>query len=503
MADTDKERQKSYASIQRNSERILHLINQLTDIQKIDRNQMMMKFSKTDIIKFIKDLCLVFQEQAKNKQIDLAFHHQEENLKVWIDPDNFDKVILNILSNALKFTPKKGNINIEIRAGADLNDGSDLQEYCQIKVTDSGIGIKKSEKNKVFERFYQTPESRLIFKGGTGIGLHLTKSIVELHHGDIWVDENPDGAGAAFIIKIPMGNKHLRAEEIQEEDSFDQNTNLLQEFDFVGESADKVKKNSKKKYKILIVDDNQEILDYTTNELAQEYQITTCLNGKEALQFALNNQPDLIVSDVVMPEMDGVTLCRKIKQNVNVNHIPIILLTAKSSEEDKLEGLGIGADAYLTKPFHVEILKRTIQNLIRNRELLRNNYGGNQQQNSRVKQVELKPPDQVLLSKVLDVIGQNIDNSKLNVEMLSHEIGISRVHLHRKLKELTNQSAGDFIRNIRLQQAAALLRGDKPMNVSEIAYAVGFTNVAHFSNAFKKFYGTPPSSYYEYNQVKS
>ncbi|MEZ5070118.1 MAG: response regulator [Bacteroidales bacterium] len=247
---------------------------------------------------------------------------------------------------------------------------------------------------------------------------------------------------------------------------------------------------TKKTSRILLVDDDPELLAYTAGELSSSHQVTALANGREALTHALNHQPDLIVSDVVMPEMDGVTLCKMIKRNVNVNHIPVILLTAMSGEEDKLTGLGVGADAYMTKPFDIEILKKTIENLIQNRILLRNNYAGYQQDEHGIRKVELQPPDEILLHRVMDVIGQNIDNPGFTVEKLSQEIGISRVHLHRKLKELTNQSASDYIRNIRLHQAATLLCRDKSMNVSEVAYAVGFTSVGHFSNAFKKFWNS-------------
>ncbi|WP_044239878.1 hybrid sensor histidine kinase/response regulator transcription factor [Flexithrix dorotheae] len=494
--DVDEERQKSYKSIFRNSERILHLINQLMDIQKIDKNQMLLKFKEIEMVEYLQDLCLVFEEQAKSKHINLAFQTKKSHLNVWIDPDNFDKAILNILSNALKFTPVKGNISIKISTEKDQTSANFFKDYVLIVVSDNGIGIKEAEKEKIFDCFYQTPESRIMTQGGTGVGLHLTRSIVQLHHGEIWVEDNPEGIGCRFIIKLPLGNKHLHNDEIFDNKSFSNSKEyILQPSDFIIDSIDNVNKKSKKKDKILLVDDNQEILDYLSGELTHEYQISTCSNGNEALKYTLKNQPDLIVSDIVMPDMDGVALCQKIKQNVNVNHIPIILLTAKSGEEDKLKGLGIGADAYLTKPFIIEILKKTIQNIIRNRKLLRNNYSGNQHQNDKVKKVELKPPDEILLTRVLDIIGENIDNPNLNVEMLSHEIGISRVHLYRKLKELTNQSTSDFIRNIRLHQAATLLHSDKPMNVSEVAYAVGFTTVSHFSNAFKKFYGIPPSSF--------
>jgi YesN/AraC family two-component response regulator len=236
--------------------------------------------------------------------------------------------------------------------------------------------------------------------------------------------------------------------------------------------------------------------------MGTDYHMAKCADGREALSFILKHTPDLVISDIVMPEMDGITLCRKVKQNVNINHIPVVLLTAKKEEQYNLEGLGIGADAYIVKPFNIELVRKTVQNIIRNREMLRNNYAGNQQQNDKIRDISIKSPDEKLLGKIMGTINENIPNPALNVEMLAHEIGISRVHLHRKLKELTNQSTRDLIRNIRLQQAGKLL-AEKHLNISEVAFAVGFTNVAHFSNAFKEFYGVSPTVYMERENLVS
>jgi YesN/AraC family two-component response regulator len=228
--------------------------------------------------------------------------------------------------------------------------------------------------------------------------------------------------------------------------------------------------------------------------MGSDYHMAKCADGKEALTYILNHPPDLVISDIIMPEMDGITLCRKVKQNVNINHIPVVLLTARKGEEYNYEGLAIGADAYIVKPFNIEIVRKTVQSIIRNREILRNNYTGNQLQHDKIRDIEIKSPDEKLLGKIMDTINGNISNQRLSVEMLAHEIGISRVHLHRKMKELTSQSTRDLIRNIRLQQAAKLL-AEKHLNISEVAFAVGFTNVAHFSTAFKEFYGVSPMAY--------
>ena len=238
-------------------------------------------------------------------------------------------------------------------------------------------------------------------------------------------------------------------------------------------------------------------MDYLVAELGNTYRIIQCKNGKEAFETIMSNAPDIVLSDIMMPEMDGMALLRKIKQNININHIPVVLLTAKNSESDNIAGLSSGADAYLTKPFSIDMVKITIDNLLRNREVLRNNFIGNQEQKLNKTVIQAETADEKLMRKVMNAINSNIGNPELNVEMIAAEVGISRVHLYRKLKELTNQSTRDFIRNTRLKQAEALLMSDKNYNVSEIALLVGFNNATYFSNAFKELYGMSPSRYVE------
>lgn len=486
--------QKTYLMMHRNSERILSLINQLMDIRKIDKGQMQLKFQETEIVGFIKDICTIFDEQIEAKKMGLQFQHEMEQFNVWIDPKNFDKIILNVLANAIKFTPEGGKVEINLSTGTDKSSPNSLQNYFEISISDTGSGIEEDNLEQVFECFFQTENSMSIHNGGTGIGLHLSRSIAQLHHGTIKAENNKNGQGCRFIIRLPLGNEHLSKEEIAQVLPILQKTESLAPPIVPEVEEDKVR--SKSKYRILVVDDDIEIRKYICQELATDYHMTSCSNGKEALSFILKETPDLIISDIMMPEMDGITLCRKIKQHVNINHVPIILLTAKSEEEDNLEGLGTGADAYIVKPFNLDILNKTIQNILKNREILRNNFAGNQQQEDKVQKVNIKSSDEKLMNKIMDTINENLSNPSFSVEMLAQEIGISRVHLHRKTKELTNQSTRDFIRNIRLQQAANLF-SSKNLNISEVAYAVGFTNLATFSSAFKEFYGETPSNYME------
>lgn len=500
-SDPDDERQKSYRMIQRNAERILNLINQLIDIRKIDKGIMTLTFQQMDLVSFIGDLYTYFEYHAKTKNIDFQFHTPLKVLDVWIDPKNFDKIILNVLTNAFRFTQENGKIDVSLNVIDVETDNEGLVQYGEIIVSDNGIGIDEAERERIFERYYQIRNSYNSTNISTGIGLHLTRSLVELHHGMIWVESN-EGGGSSFIIRIPMGKEHLNPEDIKENNErlviVPERTELVPE---PSSDGTKEKTKSKTKYRIMIVEDDEEIRKYICSVLASDYHMIECADGKEALASILKKAPDLVISDIMMAEMDGITLCRKIKQNIHINHIPVVLLTARSREEDYLDGLSTGADAYIVKPFNMDLLRKTIENLIRNRELLRNTYEGNQLREDKVKKVEMKSSDEKLMERIMKVINANLSNPELSVESIAEQVGISRVHLHRKLKELTNQTTRDFIRNIRLKQAADLL-ADKHLSISEVAEATGFTNLGHFSNAFKDLYGVPPSTYMSESKEK-
>lgn len=373
--DYDTERQQSYNIIYRNAERLLRLVNQLMDIRKIDKGQMQLKFQETDIVSFIQDLHYTFAYQANTKHIKLDFHSEVKELKAWIDPKNFDKVILNILSNAFKFTPENGNIQIRLCTGNDPNAAEKaLSRYFEISIEDDGIGINETELERIFDRFYQIRNSQNNSNIGTGIGLHLTRSLVELHHGSITVENNQGTPGCRFIVRLPLGKEHLKPEDIDNSAVKQDSVHITTALPTTPLIETPPKTHSKSKYRVLIVEDDDEIRRYICQELGRDFHMQECRNGKEAFTYILKKTPDLIISDIMMPEMDGMTLCSKVKQNINTNHIPVILLTAKSREEDNLEGLSIGADAYITKPFSIEILRQSTFNLIKSRERLRNNF---------------------------------------------------------------------------------------------------------------------------------
>lgn len=469
-----------------------------------------MKFRETDMVGFIDDVMLTFDYTAQKRKIRFTFEHPMPQLKVWLDLNNFDKILMNILSNAFKYIPEEGEITVSLSTGQDPTRRDALKEYVEITVTDNGIGLDKNKIERIFERFYQINNDVTKSNFGTGIGLHLSRSLVELHHGIILAENREDAPGSRFIIRIPLGSAHLRKDELEDVEAMTDKPRPIsikpqkpdfEEEDFEEEEDTEHKKPGKtaKRIRILIAEDEEEISSYLKEELEGEYRIVTCKNGKEAYETVLADTPDLVISDIMMPEMDGLPLCRKIKQNTNVNHVPVVLLTAKSKPEDTMEGMATGADAYIVKPFNTELLKSTIANLIANRRLLKSKFSGAQQQEDKVQKLSMKSSDEMLMDRIMKVINENISNPDLNVEMLATNVGLSRVHVHRKLKELTSLSAREFIKNIRLQQAAALLK-EKKLTISEVAYATGYTNLSHFSSSFKEVHGVSPKEYMQMHQ---
>ena len=496
--DDDPHRRGIYETMRRNAQRILSLINQMMDLRKIDKGQMQMRMCETDLIGFIKDIYEMFALQAKTKNMHFTYEHDIDALPVWIDRSNFDKVIVNILSNAFKFTPAGGEIRIRV-----THDDS----HAAISVYDDGEKIPEEAMEHIFERFYQQPGSANDRNVGTGIGLDLTRALVELHHGTIEVHNNADGHGCEFTVTIPLGNSHLNAEEMITSTQAAATSLIVNEEEEPSAPYSTLNPQPStakitRRQSLVVVEDDYEIREALLAELRGDYDVTGCVNGMEGLKQIITSPPDLVISDVMMPEMDGNTLCSKIKSNPTTNHIPVILLTAKNSDEDQLTGLETGADAYIVKPFNMDILRRTIINLLHRHDLLRLKYGRNDQLEERVNEVQMKSPDDKLLERVMDVINRNIGNAELSVDRIASEVGISRVHLHRKMKELTGQTPHDFIRNIRLKQAAHLL-ANHGMNVTEVMYACGFNNSASFSTIFKRFYGLSPRDYMREHYAKA
>ena len=465
-------------TIEHNATRILNLVNQILDVRKIDKQQMHLHCQKTDLVNFIKGVCKMFEYNAEERNIKFGFKHEGfDRLEAWVDPGQFDKVVTNLLSNAFKYSFDGGTIDVVL---------SHDDQHAVLKVVDTGVGLDNDGQKHIFERFYQGGNSRRMHIDGTGIGLNLCKMIVDMHHGTIEAANRTDERGSVFTVSLPLGNEHLAPEEIDTTPELPEPTE--------GTASAETKKGGK--YRVLIVDDDLEIGRYISTELGRFYKFGTCTNGKEGLRELLTNEYDLVISDVMMPEMDGFTMLRMIKTNINISHIPVIMLTSKADVANRLEGLERGADAFLAKPFDLEELRMNIENLIHNRQRLKGKFSGAQLQAELVEQPEVKGNDELLMERIMKVVNKNLSNSDFNVDMLTQEVGISRAQLHRKMKELTGISTSEFIRNIRLEQAARLLKEQK-INVTQVAYTVGFSNLAHFSTIFRKHFGVAPSEYAE------
>ncbi len=478
---TDAESKQDIDTIDRNAQRLLLLVNQILDERKIDKDQMHLHCQKTDLKEFLRGIMSLYNFNAQERSITLSLKEDESlkeegNLLVWIDRINFDKVISNLLSNAMKYTSDGGEITLIIGKN---------KESAIIKVEDTGIGLKEEKTDRLFERFYQGNNNSDIHIEGTGIGLNLCRALVKMHGGTIRAYNRTDGIkGSCFEVNIPLGKEHLRPEEILQEDSTK-----------TAESTGK-RTQANRNFNILIVDDDAEIAHYIKTELSDWYRFDHARNGKEGLKMLLTGKYDLVISDVMMPEMDGVTMLKKIKGNSNVSDIPVILLTSKSEVENRLEGLRKGADAFLAKPFNMEELHILIDNLVDNVRRIRGKYSGAQGQKAKIEQIQVKGNNDALMERVMKYMNEHLADPDLNVEKLTEDVGISRAQLHRKLKEIAGVSAGEFIRNLRLEQAARLIE-EGQINITQVAYSVGFNNQTHFSTVFKKHYGMSPSEYAE------
>lgn len=509
-SNTDEESKEMHNLMYRNSMRILQTINQLLDIRKLDNGQLKLHFNEHDLLSIIKSTMLSFKNVATVRQISFLLETSEsEKLNVWIDNIHFDKIIYNILSNAFKFTTASGKILIRITCKPNNNELKEnaISEYVEIRIFNTGAPIEEKDLKRIFERFYQG--NRASETAGSGIGLHLTHELVLLHHGKIEA-HNVANEGVEFIVKIPLGNEHLSEEELTPKRS-EQDVNeiveskyeISSEKDFVDSIStleDNQEGEQKNKYTIMVVDDDEEFCNYIKKELT-DYTIITCNSGNKAWKQLLSAHPDVVVTDYMMPDGDGFELCQKIKSNPETDSIPVIILTSEDSENVEMKSVQLNADRFLTKPFNVLILKGAIGQAIRVREKIRNKMHRTEMGYS-YETVVIDSADNKLVKKVIDYIKENIEDSEMSVEVLSKEVGLSRVHLNRKLKEILGISPSSLIKSIRLKQAAFLLVNNK-VNISEVAYKVGFSSHSYFSYNFHEFFGMSPKEfiiYYAENQ---
>lgn len=484
---TDTEQKKQFQMIHRNARRLLNLVNQLLDLRRMEVQEVKINPAEGDIISFIKDTAGSFSDLSEKNSIDFVIRSGVGAVDTIFDKDKLEKIIFNLLSNAFKFTPEHGKVAVDLNLVEKEN-----AKWIEIKVTDTGIGIPAEKHEKIFERFFQHDLPKSMVNQGSGIGLSITSEFVKAHNGIITVESEPN-KGSCFTVLIPV-KEFSAKEEKGETKAFPQTTSaeneVLNASTLVAE--DDVAEVKTTLPTLLLIEDNEDFRFYLKDNLKDYYNILEARNGKEGFERAQHHLPDLIVSDVMMPEMDGIEFCRKIKNEKTLSHIPVILLTARTAEEQRLEGFEVGADDYITKPFNFEILQSRIKNLINQRALFHKDF--RKQIAIKASDIKITSLDEKLIQNAIKLVEDNISDADFSVENLSHELGMSRVHLYKKLLSLTGKAPLEFIRTIRIQRAAQLLEKSQ-LTVAEVAYKVGFNNPKYFTKYFKEEFNVLPSAY--------
>lgn len=477
--------------IYKNAWYMRNLISELLDFRKQEQGYLKLKVEEQNLVTFTRQIYMCFYEYAQKKEITYRFDNVEETISVWFDSKQLQKVIFNLLSNAFKYTPNKGSIRVEVRM---------LASQAIVSVCDTGVGIPEEHISKIFERFYQTDNSSS-FTLGTGIGLALAKGIMNMHHGKIDV-ESTVGKGTKFTLSLPLGNRHFSDEEMATVESresviISEAVPMLpfEQIMDVEEEKTKVQENIKEEDKpiILLVDDNEELLSMLEDLFLPIYKVYIAHDGREGLEMARQIQPDLIISDVMMPEMSGKELCYKIKTNVELSHISVVLLTAQTSVEYVVEGLMFGADDYVTKPFNVKVLIARCNNLIKNKKRLIAHYAGKTITESPVTEA-INERDKELLAKCVNIIKENFENPAFDVTALASELCVGRSKLYMQFKQMTGLTPNEFILKIKLDEAMSLLKNHPELNISEISIRLGFSSPRYFSKSFKAFFGVAPQT---------
>jgi signal transduction histidine kinase/ligand-binding sensor domain-containing protein/DNA-binding response OmpR family regulator len=492
--------------IQRNTNRLMRLINQLMDFRKIEEASLELNLTKSNIVGFMKELVSAFNQEAKERNIHYSFTSSHPSFELWFDTDKLDKIIFNLLSNAFKYTPDDGAITISLMMESDTGDRTrrdpekppDEKGQYRITVKDSGIGIPQESQSNIFDRFYQVKNT--LTTRGTGIGLSLTRELVKLHQGTIDVQSEP-GKGSEFSVILPLwieeqGLPYLSTIHKIVETGVKQHKEkeLIDEGDALSDSLMNRQDASSTLPHVLIIEDNADMRLFIINELLVHYRFSEAHNGTIGVEKAINEIPDLIICDIMMPGMDGYEVCRRLKQDERTSHIPVIMLTARSSEQHTIEGLESGADDYIAKPFSSAILRVRIKNLINSRKLLRKKFI--KEPFASLKDISPSKIDERLFKKAYELVEKNLDNPDFGILEFSHGLGMSRAQLYRKILAISGQSVKEFIRIIRLKKAAELLLlRDK--NISEIAFTVGFNSLSYFTKSFTEYFGMNPTKYIE------
>lgn len=471
--------------VEKNGKRMLRLVNQLLDFRKVQKNKMNLNVHKIELVSFIRSIIENFDLIAEHKKINIAFDISVETMDVWVDPNKFDAVLFNLLSNAFKFSPQSSNVNIAV--------SSTNEDYIDIIISDQGPGISKDRMNLIFQRFSPLSEENVEF-GSSGIGLAFSHQIMKLHHGDILVKSEPNN-GSIFTIRLLAGMDHFSTEEIQLDDGeslYKIKHEKVLEDDEVVQSTEK--EQIKKEHHILIVEDNLQILNYLKDNLQADYSIATAINGKEALKSIDEKQPDIMITDIMMPVMSGTELTHKLKDSIDTSHIPVIMLTAKSSMEDQIEGIECGAEAYILKPFNMSYVNAVISNLIKQRKVLHSKYI--QEKEDLLSNIKINGKDEKFLEDINILIKENYSEPSFNIEKLVELSYVSRTVFYHKIKALTGVAPVDFLRQKRLHIASQLII-NSDYNISEIAVITGFNDAKYFSKRFKEIYKFTPSQYKE------
>ena len=493
----DDQSRSGIAIMLRNAKRLLRLINQLLDLSKLEAGKMKLSASPVELVEFLRDIASSYESLATTKKIKYFFYAEVAQLTVYIDSEKVEKIVHNLLSNAFKFTKEGGQVILNLKAD---------EKHCSIIVKDTGIGIPGDQLNKVFDRFYQVDSSQTRGYEGSGLGLALAKDLVELHRGKISV-HSKEGKGTTLTVTLPLGKEHLRKDQIADRRETIK-AGLIEEDLVPSNFREAVMENEKvmesetasESPVLLIVEDNIDMRQYIRKTLSAHYQIIEAENGKDGVNKAEENMPDLVISDIMMPEMDGITMTDRLKKDIRTSHVPIILLTAKATDEAKITGLNTGADDYLVKPFNNDELILKVRNMIESRIRVR--------EKARLEFMSGAPTiaaisaDGKLLQKVKEAILNRLSDEQLSVDSLAEEIGLSRAHFYRKITALTGLPVNELIQSFRLERAGQLL-AQHWGSVSQVAYEVGFSNPSYFSKRFKDKFGVSPSEYSVKNRERA
>ena len=511
------QRNQYYHLMYKNSKYLLRLVNELLDFRRLDQGQLDLRVSKNDVVDYVEQTVAPFEFLATNKGINFTVRAEESPIAVWFSPEVLEKILFNLLSNAFKFTPAGGQITVTIGKTQDNDRRFDqkLPGYGGVIITvaDTGEGIPRKKVKHIFNRFYKGSRKDVQNREGAGIGLAYTKSLIELHRGIINVDST-EGEGTTFYVRLPLDKSVYHSSEIEQRDL----SNYVPQADpvdyFMPEENNQEEEQNARQLQgsplarqraeedsplLLYIDDNPDLRNYIRKSFSSDFRIIAADGGEAGIELAITSLPDIIVSDVMMPGIDGMEVLEKLKANPVTSHIPVILLTAKDSEESRMQGLRHGADGYVTKPFSHEVLLQQILNIVQHRDILRDRF--RREVITQPADVTVTDSDELFLRQAMDIVEENMSNTEFSVDQLVKEMGVSRSKLYLKLKALTGQSSSEFVRTVRLKRAVQLLENSN-YSVKEVMYMTGFSTASYFSKCFKRQFGIVPSEYVKQSKAQ-